>query len=341
MLFFKNIKVMENKNLHILIQQLAERENFADWQIIPLPSCSPAIDIAMDNYRLALQKGDFAQMKYLYNHLDIRQSPELLLNNESNSLQYYYYIIVFLASYHSDTLCNNGIAKIAQYALGTDYHIILKQKLNTILSYIKGQIDNSIGKCFTDSAPVLERTLATACELGAIGKNGFLISKKAGIKTLISGIILGIPKCSTDYGYDTDIYAVGKQNLFSLCGECHRCMDACPTGALYAPGKVNANRCISYHTIENRKDSFPTDLPNPHKYIFGCDSCLNACPWNGKNKPGMEELIRLHPVTKQLLSNPKEFLESISSSGFNKAFKNSPIGRAGRNKILDTLISLK
>lgn len=332
---------MENRNLHMLIQQLAEREKFADWQIIPLSYCSPAIDIAMDNYRYALQKGDFAQMKYLYNYLDIRQSPELLLNDKSNNLQYSYHIIVFLASYHCDTLHNNGTVKIAQYALGTDYHIILKQKLNTILLYIKEQIDNAIGKCFTDSAPVLERALATACKLGAIGKNGFLISKKAGIKTLISGIILGIPKKNADYSYDKGIYPIGKQNIFSLCGECHRCIDACPTGALYAPGKVNANRCISYHTIENRKESFPRELPNPHKYIFGCDSCLNACPWNGKNKPGMEELTKLHPVTNLLLNNPKEFLESISSSGFNKAFKNSPIGRAGRNKILDTLDSLK
>ena len=123
---------MENKKLHMLIQQLAEREKFADWQIIPLSYCSPAIDIAMDNYRYALQKGDFAQMKYLYNHLDIRQSPELLLNDKGNNLQYSYYIIVFLASYHCDTLHNNGTVKIAQYALGTDYHIILKQKLNTI-----------------------------------------------------------------------------------------------------------------------------------------------------------------------------------------------------------------
>ena len=331
---------MEDKNLHILIQQLAEREKFADWQIVPLSFCSSSIDIAMDYYRLAMQKGDFAQMSYMYNHLDIRKSPELLLDDKDNSLQYSYYIIVFLASYHSDTLHDNGIAKIAQYALGTDYHIILKQKLNAILMHIKERIDNAIGKCFTDSAPVLERTLATACRLGAIGRNGFLISKKAGIKTLISGIILGIPKNSTDYGYDKDIYAVGKQNLFSLCGECRRCMDACPTGALYAPGKVDAGRCISYRTIENRKESFPSYLPNPHKYIFGCDSCLNACPWNGKNSPGMDELIRLHPATQQLLCNPREFLASISSSGFNKVFKNSPIGRAGRNKILDTLNSL-
>lgn len=340
MLFFKNIKVMENKNLHILIQQLAEREKFADWQIVPLSFCSPAIDIAMDNYRLTLQKGDFAQMSYLYDHLDIRQSPRLLLDNTDGSLQYCYYIIVFLASYHSDTLHDNGFAKIAQYALGTDYHIILKQKLNNILLQIKGQIDNATGRCFTDSAPVLERTLASACGLGAIGKNGFLISKKAGIKTLIGGIILGIPKESTDYCYDMGSCIVGKQNLFSLCGECHRCMDACPTGALYAPGRVNADRCISYQTIENRKGSFPSNLPNPHRYIFGCDSCLNACPWNGKNSPGMDELVNLHPATKQLLCNPKEFLASISSSGFNKVFRNSPIGRAGRNKMLDTLNSL-
>lgn len=331
---------MENKKLHILIQELADKEKFADAGIAPLSFCSNTLDVAMQHYSNSMQNGDFAQMSYLYNNLEIKQSPELLIE-DCNTDRFNYYVIAFLASYNSPARIaeENGTAKIARYAIGKDYHIVLKQRLNRILSAIKEQIPGATGRCFTDSAPLMERAIASACGLGAIGKNGFLISKKAGIKTLICEIILGIPKefqC-----VDETCIPRKRYSLFSLCGHCNRCMDACPTGALYAPGKIDARRCISYHTIENRKESFPANLPNPQRYIFGCDSCLNACPWNSRNSPGMDELTDIYPETMQLLENPKAFLTGITKSQFNKIFNTSPIGRPGKEKILNTIYSLK
>ena len=335
---------MENKKLHILINKLANEEEFADWGIATLSLCSNTLNIAMEHYSRAMENGDFAKMGYLYNHLDIKQSPELLINN-FNISKNNYYVIAFLASYNNPkpVAANNGHPKIAQYAMGKDYHIVLKQRLQRILGSIKETIPEANGRCFTDSAPVMERAVATACGLGAIGKNGFLISRKAGVKTLLSEIILELPKESTCAdNTEGEHYNLGNScNPFSLCGECHRCMDACPTGALYKPGRIDAGRCISYQTIENRKEGFPANLPNPHKYIFGCDSCLNACPWNGKNSPGMDELVNIHPGTAQLIYNPKSFMENITKTQFNKIFSDSPIGRAGKDKILNTLKSLK
>lgn len=335
---------MENKKLHILVQELAKQEKFADWGIATLSFCSDALGVAMKHYSNAMRNGDFAQMSYLYSHLEIRQSPELLID-DYNTSKYNYFIIVFLASYKNPnpSIEENCSTKIAQYAIGKDYHIVLKQRLNRILSYLKEQIPGTTGRCLTDSAPVMERALASACGLGAIGKNGFLISKNAGIKTLISEIILGIPKYSSLYINNIELDCTPIKNFapFSLCGECHRCIDSCPTGALYAPGMIDSRRCISYHTIENRKNEFPATLPNPQKYIFGCDNCLNACPWNSRNIPGMDEFVNIHEGTIQLLENPQRFLKSVTKSQFSKIFRDSPIGRPGKDKIMNTLNSLK
>lgn len=331
---------MENKKLHILIQELADKENFADMGIASLSFCSNILAVAMEHYSKSMQNGDFAHMDYLYNNLEIKQSPKLLID-DCNTAEFNYYVVAFLASYNSPSQMTEeeGRRKIAGYAVGKDYHIVLKQRLGRILSAIKEQIPGATGRCFTDSAPLMERAIAASCGLGAIGKNGFLISKKAGIKTLICEIILGIPKGSPSI--DEPYIPSKTYSPFSLCGQCNRCMESCPTGALYAPGKIDARRCISYHTIENRKEEFPANLPNPHKYIFGCDSCLNACPWNSRNSCGMDELIDIYPQTMQLLENPKSFLTGITKSQFNKIFNASPIGRPGKDKILNTIDSLK
>jgi len=244
-------------------------------------------------------------MKYMENHFDKRLDPSLLFEGAKSivSLIYNYYPKQFPANENSPI--------ISKYAYGTDYHFVLKKKLKTLLSIIKNKIPQAEGRVFVDSAPILEKKWAELSNLGWIGKNSLLITKKYGSFVFISEIILNI---SLEYD---------KQHK-NYCGNCNLCISSCPTQAISIENGIDARKCISYLTIENKHEipsNFKTQFQNR---IFGCDICQDVCPWNkfaiAHNEPEFEP----HP---SILSFTKEDWQKIDRNKFNEIFKNSAVKR--------------
>lgn len=165
------------------------------------------------------------------------------------------------------TLANKTKAYISRYALGRDYHKSIRKRLTQLAEMISESIDSTQYRVFTDSAPVMEKALAEKAGLGWIGKSTNLINRKAG-----SWFFLG--EIYTDLPLPIDTPEV------SHCGSCHACLQICPTQAIVAPYQLDARRCISYLTIENR-GSIPEELrPLIGNRVYGCDDCQWICPWN-------------------------------------------------------------
>lgn len=210
--------------------------------------------------------------------------------------------------------------RVASYALGDDYHEVIPPRLRQIVQFIEEQAGHPVpNRYYTDTGPILERELAQRAGLGWVGKNSMLINPRAGSTFLLAEILLGI-ELEPDDPFPTD-----------HCGTCTRCLDACPTHCILPDRTLDARRCISYLTIEN-KDAIPEDLREPTgNWVFGCDICQQVCPWNRFSPPAdpaLEPSIPLPIPTDDLL---------LLSSEFNQRFKHSPIKRAKRRGYLRNL----
>lgn len=177
--------------------------------------------------------------------------------------------------------------KIARYAWQKDYHQTLKSKLRRIMGEF-----SLTGRPVTDSAPLAERYWARRAGLGKIGRNGMLIDEKQGSYFLIASLVLSDELAAAKTENSMPLQA----DLLSLCGSCRRCVEACPTGALYGDSLMDTSRCISFQTIESRDDlHFLPATAKAHRWIFGCDICQQVCPWN-KSVFGDERFNDEHPV---------------------------------------------
>lgn len=305
------------KEIYSLVKELSAKNGFADF------GCAVAKELPFEvkqRYLSAMNEGNFATMDYLARNIDKRFNPELLVEGARS-------VMVFLAPY---SLPHNlrPIEGIAQYALGDDYHKVIKEKLFAIMGHLKEVYPKFQGRAFTDSAPILEREWAVRAGLGWIGKNNFLISKSCGIKNLIGVIIsnIAIPPTS-----ETEPQKI--QANRGSCGECAKCIINCPTGALKKPYNTNSRLCISYHSIENRNlelDIKTGNVPAFSGKFFGCDNCLDACPWNSANKEGWEEFRSNYEI---LSGRDKEWWINMEEGEFKRIFKNSPVLRGGLNNI--------
>lgn len=169
-----------------------------------------------------------------------------------------------------------SFGKIASYALARDYHATIKEMLHALLARIRERYPDVCGRCFTDSAPVLEKSWAVEAGLGWIGKNTLLISPEYGSFLLLGELVVDAEADAYDAPYPRD-----------GCGACRRCLDACPNAALVEPRRLDLRRCISHLTIERPSASFsspreplPPDDPRLHGWRFGCDICQAVCPYN-------------------------------------------------------------
>ena len=158
---------------------------------------------------------------------------------------------------------------IAAYARGHDYHMVIPERLKKLGAFIETQVGSALSyRYYTDTGPLLERDLAQRAGLGWIGKNTCLINPRFGSYFLLAEILLGI-ELEPDTPFTAD-----------RCGTCSRCISACPTGCILPDRTIDARRCLSYLTIEN-KDEIPLDLrPKLGNRVFGCDICQQVCPWN-------------------------------------------------------------
>ena len=211
--------------------------------------------------------------------------------------------------------------RVAAYAWGDDYHIVLVERLQQLVMFIEKHLGSSFPyRIYTDTGPLLERELAQRSGLGWIGKNTCLINPQAGSYFLLGEVMLGVE-------LDIDAPFVGDR-----CGSCTRCLEACPTGCILPDRTIDARRCISYLTIE-LKGSIPVELrPAIGKWVFGCDVCQEVCPWNRRFASLSGEAAF---APRPGLPAPSLVDElSLTPRDFNRKFKDSPVSRAKRRGYL-------
>jgi len=215
---------------------------------------------------------------------------------------------------------NGPSGRVAAYAWGRDYHLVLPERLQSLVRYIEQLIGCQVPhRCYTDTGPVLERDLAQRAGLGWIGKNTCLINPWIGSYFLLAEILLGI-----DLEPNPPFMA-------DRCGTCTRCIEACPTGCILPDRTLDARHCIAYLTIEN-KGEIPFDLrPQIGNRVFGCDICQLVCPWNRKPANEYDQDFASHPS----LPNPNLRADlMLTPQEFNQKFKDSPVQRARRRGYL-------
>lgn len=267
-----------------------------------------AEELSTDKERLRkwLDDGMHGDMHYMANHFSKRTNPSFLVEGAKT-------VIVLLTNYFPKEKPQNKEAyRFARYAYGQDYHRVLKDKLKILFAYIKENIYPELeGRLFVDSAPVLERSLAQKAGLGWIGKNTNLIHKRLGSYIFISELIINLE------------LPIGEP-IKNACGGCSRCLDACPTGALVEPGVLDARKCISYLTIENR-DIIPDEFVGRFQnWIYGCDICQEACPWTWKSRPNSTPEFQMQ---KNFIDFTEDYWKNITISEFNEMFRKSAVKR--------------
>jgi epoxyqueuosine reductase len=267
-----------------------------------------------------LSKGYHGSMQYMENHIDLRLDPRKLVPGAKS-------VITVLKNYFPGNLPNTNGPKISSYAYGTDYHDVIRAKLNAFLQSMRDEWGEIQGRGFVDSAPVLERSWALRAGLGWIGKNGQLISKQKGSFFFIATLITDL-ELKSDHTFNTD-----------HCGTCSRCIDACPTDAILPNKVIDGSRCISYLTIENKSDFIPTEFEQKMDgWLFGCDVCQDVCPWNRFSNPHQEPAFEpLDPI----MSFDWADWENLTEEKFNKQFYRSPLKRSKFKGILRNLNFIK
>ena len=273
------------------------------------------IDLAEHEVHLLnwLQAGWQGEMAYMRRHGTRRSRPAELVPGTirviSVRLDYWP-----PAGVEPETVLNNGtLGYISRYALGRDYHKVLRHRLQKLVDKMSTRLGQFGHRVFTDSAPVLEKALAEKAGLGWIGKHSNLLNKRAGSWFFIGEIYVDLP-------LPVDAPAT------SHCGSCQACIDVCPTQAIVAPFQVDARRCISYHTIELH-GAIPVEFRRPMgNRIYGCDDCQLVCPWNKFSRQTAEvDFLPRHELDASQLID----LFSWSENQFLKRTEGSAIRRIG------------
>ena len=248
------------------------------------------------------------EMGYLTRNKEKRYDPRLLVEGTKS-------VVTVLYNYFPKQVLPGERYKIAKYAYGSDYHEVLKRKLRQLVEHIETQTGRLEGvRVFVDSAPVLDRAWAVRCGLGFIGKNTTLIHPKKGSFFFIGHLFLPL-----------ELEETGRP-LPNRCGRCTKCLDACPTGALEAPFRIDARKCISYLTIEYKGSLDGYDPKDFRGWMYGCDICQDVCPYNKFSLPNSEPEFQ---PSEQLLAMREEDWKSIDKDRFDALFKRSAMQRAG------------
>ena len=262
-------------------------------------------------YMRWLDNGYGSMLGYMHNHLDKRFDVRKLVEGARS-------VIVCAVSYKS--VISGGYddshnTKIASYACNRDYHKTLKKMLQAMLRELQSLYPTLQGRAFVDSAPLLEKQLAAESGLGWIGRQSLLITPEYGSYVLLGELVIDA---------EVDIYST----LYSGvgCGDCRRCIDACPTSAIVAPMTIDTAKCISCRTIESDNDA-NIDL---HGWIFGCDECQNCCPYN--RQAAMHRNPAFDPLFDPREISAEEW-QAMSEDEFSLRFGSTPLKRSGLERI--------
>jgi len=243
-----------------LIKQLAAAEGFSDCGI------ARAERLGEEEYPLDewLGAGCQADMHYMERNAEMRRDPRLLVDGAQT-------VISLVLAYKPDSQMD-GSCRISQYAYGEDYHTCLKRMMFSLMAAIKEHCPDFEGRPFVDTAPISDRHWAVRAGLGWIGRNTLFVHPRYGSYCFLGEIVTS----AVADNYD-------KMNSYNQCGECNRCVQACPNNAIvtsrFGAAMVDARRCTSYNTIENRAETLPDEL-DTRGYVYGCDICQSVCPFN-------------------------------------------------------------
>jgi epoxyqueuosine reductase len=281
---------------------------------------SSIVELEEEKHRLKswLDKGYAADMHYMHNNFEKRINPQFLVDDAISVIS------VLLNYYPGELKHTKGQPRISKYALGRDYHKVLKNMLKALYQSIERKYPEIKGRFFVDSAPVMDKAWAAKSGLGWKGKNGNLINKKKGSFHFIGEII-----CNLELEEDKPVS--------SFCGQCTKCIDHCPTKAITEPYIVDANKCISYQTIEKKEAIDEAIVPQLNDFIFGCDICQDVCPWN--NKSVLSEIADFGTKT-ELLNWTYQDYQNLSKTDFDNTFNGTPVKRAGYEKIQKTIAQI-
>jgi epoxyqueuosine reductase len=267
---------------HQLAAQIKQRARSLGFDLVGITSASPSQ--YRDYYHQWLDDGQHGTMEYLAKRFDERTDPAVYLPGARS-------VICVAMNYHvpvndagaggQNRDGQNGdvallkratsplVGRISQYALGDDYHDLIKPRLHQLADFIRSLAPDAETRACVDTAPVMEKELAARAGIGWMGKNTCIINPHIGSWLFLGEVI-------TTLDLPTDEPAIDR------CGTCRRCIDACPTGAITDAYKLNARKCISYLTIEHRSDIDPALQSQIGEWLYGCDICQDVCPWNGK-----------------------------------------------------------
>jgi epoxyqueuosine reductase len=273
-----------------------------------------ALPLHANEFRDWLGKGAHGEMNYMARGEEKRRDPQKVLPGARSV------VVLALNYWQGDAIAPKAFGaatgRIARYARGDDYHGVIAAKLDKIDSFLREF--GGTQKCYVDTGPILERDHAARAGIGWHGKSTMLIDERLGTWFFLAEILTTLDLPSDPPARDR-------------CGTCERCIRACPTGAITAPHKLDARRCISYLTIE-LKGSIPLEFrPLIGDRIFGCDDCLDACPWNRFAKVSRETAFSARRST--IAFALRDYLK-LTDAEFRYLFRNSPIKRIKRRGFL-------
>lgn len=288
--------------------KIKQKAKALGFDLVGITSAEPISNDTSEHFKNWLAAGCNGKMAWLQNNIEKRFNPALLAPGSKS-------VICTAVNYKPAKFSNI----IASYALYQDYHTFIKQKLIALAEFIKCELDKNLKfKICVDSAPIAEKSLAQRAGLGFIGKNHLLTNPQIGSFLLLGELFTNLPLKPDK--------PLPKKNY---CLSCDKCLAACPTGAISEAQPFNANKCISYLTIEH-KGRIAKELKPSVNYIFGCDTCLKACPYNKeapicKNKDLRQSVQRLNLTAKEVLN--------LSERDFDAVFADSAVSRTGLRQL--------
>jgi epoxyqueuosine reductase len=300
---------MTSGDLTSALKEEAQRLGFE------LAGAAPAVaPPGIAHFRQWLADGFAGQMHYMSARAAAYEHPRCVLEGAGS--------VLMLAGVYRTVqprAAGPGQGQVSRYAWGDDYHDILRRRLRRLVDFHRRLTPAAAVRGVVDTAPLLERQFAQLAGLGWIGKNTMLLNRHLG-----SWLVLAALLTSEPLRYDPPAET-------GHCGKCRACLDACPTGALVAPYRLDARKCISYWTIESR-EQVPAELRaaiGPR--VFGCDACQEACPWNRREPVAGEPGFQPRPGM-----NPLDLAElfQLSEAAFGARFRGSPLLRARRSGLL-------
>lgn len=262
-----------------------------------------------DEFSAWLRDGAAGDMHWMERTEEKRRDPQMVLPGARS-------VLIFALNYWQGQQDSGTNGRIARYAWGDDYHAVMEEKLTSVDEFLR--VHGGTQKCYVDTGPVLERDYAAEAGIGWHGKSTMLINEQLGTWFFLAEIF-------------TTLELAPDPPQRDRCGTCARCITACPTGAITEAHRLDARRCISYLTIE-LKGSIPLELrPLIGDRIYGCDDCLDACPWNRFARTSNEIAFAARPAVAQM--QLRDFLQ-LDEAAFRALFRNSPIKRIKRRGFL-------